>query len=143
MTGRRTREDRGQALVEFSLAILVFLALVMGIIDFGRGIYTYNGVSQAAREIARATSVQPPSGTLGGSTHTQGVVNTQKALIPGLGNPVFTCIDATTMASKGAATCIPGDLVEVRISAPFSLLTPVLGQLGPFVMQASSTIEMQ
>ncbi len=29
----------------------------MGIVDLGRGIYIYNGVNQAARELARVTSV--------------------------------------------------------------------------------------
>ena len=59
--GRSTRETRetGQALVEFSLAFIVFVVLLMAIFDFGRGIFMFNGVSQAAREIARATSVEP------------------------------------------------------------------------------------
>ena len=34
--------------MEFALAITVFLLLMMAIVDFGRGIYMYNGVSQAA-----------------------------------------------------------------------------------------------
>ena len=53
MSARFSRHGagRGQALVEFSLAVTVFLLLVMAIVDFGRGIYMYNGVSQAAREV--------------------------------------------------------------------------------------------
>ena len=39
---------RGQALVEFSLAIMIFLAMLMGIFDLGRAIFAYNGVSEAA-----------------------------------------------------------------------------------------------
>jgi len=136
---------RGQALVEFSLAVIVFLALVMGIVDFGRGIYVYNGVAQAAREIARATSVQPPSATLGGSAQTVAVINTQKGLVPGMGNPTFTCLNPSTEppTTKASGTCVPGDLVRVHVAAPFSLLTPLLGQLGPFTLQATTTIEMQ
>ena len=63
----RPGTGRGQALVEFSLAVTVFLLLMMAIVDFGRGIYMYNGVSQAAREVARTTSVHPGS-PLGSST---------------------------------------------------------------------------
>ncbi len=44
------RRDRGQALVEFSLILIPFLWILMGIVDLGRGIYIYNGVNQAARE---------------------------------------------------------------------------------------------
>ena len=53
----RRGRDRGQSLVEFSLVLIPFLLILMGIIDLGRGIYTYNGVAQAARELARVTSV--------------------------------------------------------------------------------------
>ena len=55
----RRRDHRGQALVEFALVIIVFLVILMGIVDFGMAIYKFNGVSQAAREIARVTSVHP------------------------------------------------------------------------------------
>ena len=56
---RTASQQHGQALVEFSLAIIVFLVILMGVFDLGRGIFVYNGVSQAAREIARATAVHP------------------------------------------------------------------------------------
>ena len=95
MTGRHVNE-RGQSLVEFSMVIIVFLVILMGIVDFGMAIYKYNGVSQAAREIARVTSVHPCAtpGALtcspGGSAQTAQVVNTQKNLIPGLVDPTIT-----------------------------------------------------
>ena len=38
---------RGQALVEFSLAIPVFLVMILGVFDLGRGIYMYNGLAEA------------------------------------------------------------------------------------------------
>ena len=43
------RGERGQALVEFSLAVTVFLTLVMGVVDLGRAVYQYNGTAEAAR----------------------------------------------------------------------------------------------
>jgi Flp pilus assembly protein TadG len=140
MRGRRTR--RGQALVEFALAIIVFLVLVMGIVDFGRGIYTYNGVSQAAREVARTASVHPGD-PLGASSAVAATTNTQKALVPGMQNPVFTCMAAGTPPTVKATGCLPGDLVRVEVTAPFTVLTPLLGSLGPFQMKGSSTIEIQ
>ena len=59
--------EGGQSLVEFSLAITIFLVLVMGTVDLGRAVYQFNGVSQAARELARVASVHP-GGTLGSSS---------------------------------------------------------------------------
>src|SRR3954452_2417577 len=94
MTRRRRPEHadrgRGQALVEFSLVLIPFLLILMGIIDLGRGIYTSNGVAQAARELGRATSVHTcdttkPTCTLGTSPETAAVRATQNGLVPGLG----------------------------------------------------------
>ena len=91
---RRRQRSRGQALVEFALALPIFLMLMMAVFDLGRAIYMYNGVAQAARELARVTSVYPGTpGALGSTTQTAAVLATQKALIPSLGNPTFTCVD--------------------------------------------------
>jgi Flp pilus assembly protein TadG len=54
--------DEGQALVEFSIAIIVFLLLLMAVFDFGRGIYMYNGVSEAARDVARCAVAEKCQG---------------------------------------------------------------------------------
>ncbi len=45
--------QRGSALVEFALSLLVFLSLLFGVMDFGRALYTYHAVCHAAREGAR------------------------------------------------------------------------------------------
>ena len=138
--GRRGT-SRGQALVEFSLAVTVFLLLVMAIVDFGRGIYMYNGVSQAAREVARTTSVHPGS-PLGSSTDATDTVNVQKRLVPGLQDPTYSCVAPDTYAVVTRA-CLPGDLVRVEVTAPFSPITPLLGAFGSFDLKGSSTVEIQ
>ena len=135
------RAQRGQALVEFALAITVFLLLVMAIVDFGRGIYMYNGVSQAAREVARTTSVHPGS-PLGSSGDTTDTFNVQKRLVPNLADPTFSCVAANTYAVV-ARPCVPGDLVRVEVTAPFKPVTPLLGAFGPFDLKGSSTVELQ
>ena len=57
-TVRTDRPRRsGQALVEFAIAVIPFLMLLMAVVDLGRGIYMLNGTSEAARDIARVTSV--------------------------------------------------------------------------------------
>ena len=139
-SGRRATGG-GQALVEFSLAITVFLLLNRAIVDFGRGIYTYNGVSQAAREVARTMSVHPGS-PLGSSTDATDTVNVQKRLVPGLQDPTYSCVAADTYAVV-SRPCIPGDLVRVEVTAPFSPVTPLLGAFGSFTLKGSSTVEIQ
>ena len=141
MSRRVRSERRGQALVEFALAITVFLFLMMAIVDFGRGIYMYNGVSQAAREIARTTSVHPGA-PLGASTNAGDTLAVQRRLVPALEDPTFSCISTETFSVVSRA-CVPGDLVRVEVTAQFEPLTPLLGAFGPFDLKGSSTVEIQ
>jgi Flp pilus assembly protein TadG len=134
------RDERGQALVEFSLAIIIFLVLLMGVFDFGRAIYQFNGVSQAAREIARVTAVHPGtdfSTDAGRSSETKAVIQTQEGLIPNLQDPLIKCvlIDGTVKTSG----CMEGDWIQVRISAPYTPITPLLGLTGTWDFFSSST----
>ena len=138
---RSKRRAHGQALVEFALAITVFLLLMMAIVDFGRGIYMYNGVSQAAREIARTTSVHPGA-PLGASTNAVDTLTVQRRLVPALEDPTFSCISTETLVVV-SRVCVPGDLVRVEITASFEPLTPLLGAFGPFDLKGSSTVEIQ
>ena len=50
---REKNQKRGQTLVEFALAIPIFLILIFGIFEFGRVILTYASVFTASREAAR------------------------------------------------------------------------------------------
>ena len=141
MTGRfGGARERGQALVEFSLTIVIFLVIVMAIVDLGRGIYMFNGVSQAAREIARVASVHP--GTTFGGPEITAVVNTQKGLIPSLGNPSFRCVDIDGGPGLDVYGCPTGAQVEVTISAPYSPVTPLMSLTGTWNLKSVSSQRM-
>jgi hypothetical protein len=156
----RPESGLGQALVEFALAITVFLALIMGVVDLGRAVYAYNGVAQAAQSIARVTSVYPgtdPTTPADWSAQMQEVVSTQQSLVPGLRLPTITCVDITGNAVSGI--CRPGDFIKVQTAAPFQPVADPLGALfgftagpsacaaGPpypvFCLQSSSTVALQ
>jgi hypothetical protein len=146
----RRERTRGQALVEFSVVLIPFLFLLMGVIDLGRGIYVNNGVAQAAREIARITATHPcvMSGgtcTLGNSPETAGVIATQKGLVPGLADPTaviqLTCTDITD-APDDPDKCGPHDFVRVEIRVPFSVITPLLSMVAPATMSSTSHVEI-
>ncbi len=149
-----TREGRsaGQALVEFALAIVVFLAILMGIFDFGNAIYRYNGVSQAAREIARVTSVHPcvsPTALTCNpgsppSAETQAVINTQKKLIPNL--VVTPATDIRCVDSTGAPVTDPCDFskhsVQVTVTSTYKPITPLIGLTGTWTLKGSSSAQL-
>jgi len=137
------RRDQGQALVEFAFGIIVFLMLFIGMIDLGRGVFMFNGVSQAAREVARETSVHPGSGALGASAQTVAVIQTQRGLVPGLtiGSSDFQCYDLAGVLQFDS--CKPGDWVRVTARTTFVPAIPFLGALGPFVLSSTSSAEIQ
>jgi Flp pilus assembly protein TadG len=138
---RRRRGERGQAVVEFSIAVTVFLMLLMAVFDFGRGIYTYNGLSQAAREIARTASVH--QGKIDWSTQAQATIGTQKALVPGLAVPAWKCVAAGDSSDSSGTTgeCDEGSYVVVTARSSY---TPVslLGFLGTINLEAKSRVQV-
>jgi Flp pilus assembly protein TadG len=148
---RGARSRRGQALVEFSLALIPFVLILLGIFDLGRGIYMNNGVSEAAREIARVTAVHPcdtGSCALGNSPETLAVITTQKGLIPGLGSAsssvTFDCTTVSDVVIPTSATnpCDSGNYVRVTVSVPFGVITPVLSMVAPSTLHATAHIQV-
>lgn len=136
--------------MEFALAIVVFLVILMGVVDFGMAIYKFNGVSQAAREIARVTSVHPCAdpdafscspGT-SRSTETQAVIDVQKGLIPALEDPVFTCVDDSGAPVAPDPCDFSRHSVQVTIESDFSPITPLLRLTGTWTMKGSSSAQL-
>lgn len=141
-------DERGQALVEFSLVLIPFMLLLLGLLDVGRGIYTYNAASQAAREIARETAVHPcPTramcANLGTSASATATKNQQKSLVPGLTDAGID-IDCVTIQNEviDDIDCRPNRFIRTTVNVPFQPVTPLLGQLGPFTFTAVARIEM-
>ena len=145
MNRRRQRRDRGQALVEFSLALIPFLLLLMAVFDFGRAIYIYNGVSQAAREVARAASVHPNEDTnpVGYSLEATRTIDTQVGLIPGLVVDDPVCV-LSVDADDSAANAQPCTEDEFVVVTAHSTYTPVslLGFLGTIQIESKARIQM-
>jgi Flp pilus assembly protein TadG len=131
--------ERGQALVEFSLAIMVFIVMLVGLFDLGRGVYTYNGVSEAAREIARATAVHPGI-VLGASNETLDRIDVQRRLVPDMGTPTFECVRVDGSASPNNP-CASDDYVRVTVTATYRPIA-MLGLGGPVTLSASSSIRL-
>ena len=146
----RRKAQEGQGLVEFALTIIIFLVILMGVVDFGMAVYKFNGVSQAAREIARVTSVHPcqdPAALTCSpgsppSAETVAVIATQKNLIPALGNPTYACIDDTGAPVAPDPCDFSKHSVQVTITAPYRPVTPLLGLTGTWTMKGSSSAQI-
>jgi Flp pilus assembly protein TadG len=137
---RRRRHGRGQGLVEFALGITVFMTLFVGLVDLARAAFLFNGVSDAAREIARVTSVHPGA-TLGTSSESSSAAAHARGLVPDLTVTSYECIDIAGATVTG--TCHPGSWVRVSVRASFNAVLPILSAFGPFTMTTSSSAKIQ
>lgn len=137
----RERPSRGQTLVEFALGITVFLTLLIGLTDLARAAFLFNGVSEAAREIARVTSLHPGSATLGSSSETSSVVASQRVLVPGLTVMGYSCIDLGGTAISGS--CKHGDWVRVSVRTTFQPILPLLQPFSPITFNTASSAKIQ
>ena len=140
--GRRSRAGSlGQGLVEFSLGIIIFLTILIALVDLARAAFLFNGVSDAAREIARVTSVHPGTPSLGSSTQTTSAVSSERVLVPGLTVTGYDCIDISGVAVT--STCQPGDWVKVSVRTSFTPVLPLLSAFGPITFTTASSAKIQ
>jgi TadE-like protein len=121
--------QRGQSLVEVALVLPILLLILLGVFDFGRAVFAFNTVSNAAREAARVAIVdQAPS-----------VVEAQgKEAALGL-DP--SAVDVAFSITDCPLTVLIGCTAQVKVDHEWRAITPIIGSvIGP--IQLSSTTEM-
>lgn len=134
----RQRHDRhlGQAIVEFALAIPVFVLLVFGLLDVGRLVYINNAVAQAAREAARWGSVQSRS-----QDATSRATIADEAIRSLAAVPAPTATVTCEESGVTGAGCQSGDFLVVNVESQVQMLTPVIGQLvGPMTLSSTARV---
>jgi Flp pilus assembly protein TadG len=141
------RRSRGQSLVEFALALPIILLLFMGIFDFGRAIFAYNTVSNAARDGARVAIVDQRT-TAGVSNAAQAAADqaTGLGLNPADANQVR--VQYLQPDLSGACPSAWGEWVgcvaEVRVQYVYRPATPIIGNiLGPITLGSTTQIPIE
>jgi Flp pilus assembly protein TadG len=142
-------KSRGSTLVEFAFLIPIFFALVFGIIDFGRMLYSYHFVSNAAREATRWASVRGADCSSLNDCHaSQADVATYVASIAPMGIDASPSrLSVTTnwvMPPNNLPICTtfptnPGCAVKVQVNYQFKFILPFLPTSG---YRMTSTSEM-
>lgn len=143
---RQGHAERGATLVEFGLFFLLFLVVAVGLMELGRGVWTFTTVAHAARAGARYAITHgklnpiPANGTT--------IEDIVKANAVGL-DP--TDITVNTEYQKydevngtwqtGAIYNERSNVVEVKVGYPFRLVTGSL-VLAQNTIQLSSTSRM-
>ena len=139
----------GQALVEFALVLPVFLLIIMGIVDAGRLIYTYNTVANASRDGARVAIVnQSTDGTDTCDTTSASAWSTgcaiQSAIALGLTDSDVDVEYRDPTDSGPCTTPLIGCIAAVTVTATYQALTPIIGQiLGPIDVSATTKMPIE
>ena len=160
MTRHLRSRTRGQALVEFAFVFPIIAVLAFAFVDIGRAVFTWNTLTNAAREAARVAALNQLDPVDGPyrcqSTHPivdpadptwtpRGCALTSGKAI-GLADDDVTISYApppdTDLTCSG--TLNVNCLVTVTVQTEFVPITPVAGQLiGPISMSATSTMPIE
>jgi Flp pilus assembly protein TadG len=126
---RARRNPRGGAsLVEFALVFLVFLMFVVGVIEFGRGVWTFNTIAHAARQGARFAMIR---GTTNPTTADQ-VRDVVRNAAVGLKRAQ---VEVATAWPTGVQR---GNPVQVRVSYPLEFVSGLVLPVKTIQVSASS-----
>lgn len=140
MAAHRTcSRERGQSLVETALVVPVLLLIFMGIFDFGRAVFAYNSVAEAARNGSRVAIVnQTPAD----------ICQVAAERAPGLGLPL-TCAGSDTSPGiwVDGSACTGDDTgceQLVRVNYEFRAITPIIGNfIGPIMLTSTSRVSVE
>ena len=125
----RARSEVGVTIVEFALSLHLLLAMVFGILAVGSALYTYNFVSDAAREGARYAIVRGSGCTVAGCSATNASI---QSYIAGLGYPGILASNLT-VATTWTPNNSSGSVVQVKVTYNFPYSVPFV---------SSSTLSM-
>jgi TadE-like protein len=148
MRRRRRSAGRGQALVEFALVFPIFILILVAVFDVGRLVFTYNSLTNAAREGARLAIVNQDK--------TAVVTRVEEIAF---GNPLSNgatpddvvsfreskpnadpLANAECTASKIAVGCI----AVVTPKSDWSAITPIIGRIiGPIQLVGRSELPVE
>lgn len=116
---RILRNERGQALVELALVLPILLLLVLGIVDFGRGINYWNDENQVAENVARYVAVGseptwsnftvPTGSTCTAPSHSGGVASLVK---------YEACLDSSELANGHSGNGVQSPGISVTVCYP-------------------------
>ena len=128
MPGRIAHGGRGQALVEFAIVIPIFLLLFMAVVDLGTAVFSYNALTNAAREGVRLAIVNQDEPSIIARAEQQLAVAEIDA--PNVTVGFYEANDDGTPDT--ARTCDPvavGCLAVVSFETTYHPLTPIIAQV--------------
>ncbi|MDO8611364.1 MAG: pilus assembly protein [Dehalococcoidia bacterium] len=122
---RRKNGEKGQALVEFTLLVPIFLLLLFAIVDFGMGFYSWITVTNSAREGARLGAVHAPLNVPSSPCYLKASLD---QCIEDRVRATADRLDQSNMiVTITGEEGPPGDSVVVTVDYEYDLITPLAG----------------
>ncbi len=144
LTIRRPKHrGRGQTLVEFAIVMPIIVLVVLGLVDLGRAVYSYNTLAQSARQASRTAIV---------NQNVTNVRNQAIASAPSLGltaSNVDVCFKtaastqtscATTSDNCPQSTRVIGCLALVQTHISYQPMTPVISLFFSSIPLSSTSV---
>ncbi len=133
------RSERGSTLAETAIVMAVLLAIMFGIIDFGRALYTYSFVANAAREGARWAIVRGAKCTQLDHCPAASGTTDIEPYVQSLSEGATNASKITANLSFPSGSNAPGSVAEVTVQYPFTFIAPFVSKL---TLPMTSTSEM-
>jgi Flp pilus assembly protein TadG len=115
----RRKRQRGSALVEAGLTMVVFMTVIFGMMEFGRMVWAYNLVAHAAREATRYAMVHGRNSSTPATADT--IKSVAKTQAIGL-DPASLTVNVSWIPDNK-----PGSAVKVAMQYSFSAATGLVG----------------
>lgn len=136
---------RGQSLVEFALLLPVLLVILFGLLDFGRAVFAYNAVSEAARNGSRVAIVNQTLADICLVTASRAVGLGLTTTCAANGNAGTEGVWVTNAQTGTATSCVALNCRQsVKVTYQFRPLTPVIGVfIGPINLTSTSVVPVE
>lgn len=125
------RRQEGISLAEFALILPIFLLLLLGMVDMGRGFNTYLGLQHAAREGAIWLATR--GGDLDGMND---------RIEDELNRIGVTIADVTMTRDPSKSAYEEGDLVTLKIEYPYDLLFGAITDFSSLTIRTEYTMRV-
>ena len=129
----RRRGERGETLLEFALASVIFFMTIFGTFEFGQAIWRYNLIADLSQEGARWASVRGMSSSMPAAASDVQTYVISRAL--GMAVTVTMAADPSSLDS--------GDTVSVTVQTSFSPLTAFVPNTALTLQSTSRMIMAQ
>ena len=127
--------SRGQAMVEYAIALVVLIPVLVGIVDLGRGIFDYAQLVNAANEGARYATIDPVVANIKARTRDRAGTLELNADT----DITVTCYSGTTATTKDCGSVAMYDRIAVGVSTIFTPITPFVANLVGANWQLTTT----